>query len=224
VQDIVLTDVCPHSLGVMVVKQHTPGHMEQGFFEPIIDRNSPVPISRSKLLSTLHPEQDEIQIQVYQGESRKVEDNQKIGDLRVKGLKLPMGKPNSGAIDVRFTYDMNSLLEVEVTHLATNKKTAKVFEQRPGQLTESQIVEAIARLAPLKQHPRDTPHHRALLERANRLFAELVGELRQSLNHFIDSFEAALNTQDKERISQTAEDLETFMRPFFASEGGTDAP
>ncbi len=218
VGDFVLTDVCPHSLGVMVSKEHLPGHHEPGYFEPLIERNTTVPTSRSKSFTTLHPQQDEIRIQVFQGESRLVSGNQKVGEFTISGLKSKAGQRSPGEVDVRFTYDMNGILEVEVTILSTGQKVAKVFEERPGMMSQEQVAAAIRQLAPLKVHPRDLPPNRARLERANRLFADLSGPLRLSLNHLMDQFESALSLQDAERIAAAAEDLDSFMAPFFAAE------
>lgn len=220
VSELVLTDVSPHTLGVAVAKTLA-GQPESGYFEPLIDRNTTVPVSRSSTFSTLHPEQDDLKIEVFQGESRLVKDNRKIGDLLIRGMRHRPGQKMPGSVDVRFTYDMNGLLEVEVTVLSTGQKVAKVFEQRPGSMTPEQIAEAMARLAPLKVHPRDFPQHRARLERANRLFAELSGELRSSLGHFLDRFEAALARQDADMILDSGRDLDSFMSPFFRSEEGS---
>ncbi len=225
VGDLVLTDVCPHTLGISISKQLAPGHFEPGYFEPMIDRNTTVPISRSKSFNTLHPQQDEIRVQVFQGESRMVSENQLIGEFFIRGLRHQPGQKFPGVVDTRFTYDMNGLLEVEITNLNTNLKTSKVFQQRPGALTESEINDALARLAPLKQHPRDFPTNRARIERANRLFADLSGPMRSQLGDFIDQFEAALKAQDAASIQSTGQDLDQFMAPFFRSEaeGSFDA-
>jgi molecular chaperone HscC len=218
VGDLVLTDVCPHSLGVMISKQLAPGHHEPGYFEPLIDRNTTVPVSRSKNFNTLHPQQDEIRIQVYQGESRMVQENLKIGEVTINGLKHVPEQRRPGEVDVRFTYDMNGLLEVEVTNLNTGVKANKVFQQRPGMLTDAEISAALSRLAPLKIHPRDSLENRSRLERANRLFADLSGPLRNELNDFIDQFERALAQLDADGIRITGEELDRFMAPFFKAE------
>jgi molecular chaperone HscC len=93
---------------------------------------------------------------------------------------------------------------VEVTILATGQKLSKVFEERPGVLTPAQIAEAIARLAPLKVKQRDLPPHRARLERAARLFAELSGALRQQLSEALDAFESALAREGRAGHRPTA--------------------
>jgi len=218
VRDLVLTDVCPHTLGVAISKFVGPGRVENGFFSPIIDRNTTLPVSRSHMYSTMHPEQDEILLQVFQGESRLVAENLKIGQVRVPGMRHRPGQKNPGAVDVRFTYDMNGILEVEVTVEHSGMKLAEVFEQRPGTLSKVQIAEAIRLLQPIKVHPREAPANRARLERANRLFTELSGDLRERLTWLVDSFEAALHSQSPTKIEEAGRDLESFMTPFFRDE------
>lgn len=219
VGDIVLTDVCPHTLGLEVTKELSINRMEPGFFAPIIDRNTTVPVSRAQIFSTLHPQQDELSVKVYQGEARMTRDNQSIGEVKVKGLRHRPGQNRPGEVEVRFTYDMNGILEVEVAVMSTGKKLSEVFEQRPGTLSKAEIREAIARLQPLKMHPRDLLPNRARLERANRLFAELTGYARDSLTNLTDQFEAALESQDPTAIKQNGILLDQFMESFFKLEG-----
>jgi len=217
VKDLVLTDVCPHSLGVEVSKVMA-NQVHDGYFSPIIDRNTTVPLSRSERFNTLHAEQDEIFLKVYQGESRLVRENQRIGEIRVKGMKQRSGQKDAGVIDVRFSYDMNGILEVEVTILHSGQKISEVFEQRPGTLSKADIAEAIARLKPLKTHPRDSLPNRARLERANRLWSDVKGEERDVLTMLIDHFERSLASQDNARIREAGEELDSFLKPYFQSD------
>lgn len=218
VKDLVLTDVCPHSLGVEVSKALLPGHVQPGYFDPILDRNTTVPVSRSRTYCTMHPQQDEAMLKVYQGESRLTKDNHLIGQVRIPGLRCSPDQKDGGVFDVRFTYDMNGILEVEVTIRTTQKKLTEVFEQRPGTMSREQIAEALRKLAPIKVHPREAPANRARLERAQRLYAELTGILRDSLSQELDLFEAALASQDARLISTAASRLDAFMRPYFTNE------
>lgn len=218
VKDLVLTDVCPHSLGVEVSKALLPGHVQPGYFDPILDRNTTVPVSRSRTYCTMHPQQDEAMLKVYQGESRLTKDNHLIGQVRIPGLRCTPDQKDGGVFDVRFTYDMNGILEVEVTIRTTQKKLTEVFEQRPGTMSREQIAEALSKLAPIKVHPREAPANRARLERAQRLYAELTGVLRDSLSQELDLFEAALASQDARLIATAASRLDAFMRPYFTNE------
>lgn len=219
VEDIVLTDVCPHTLGVEMSKELSGGRSEPGYFAPIIDRNTTVPVSRSRLFHTLHPQQDHIEVLIFQGEARLTADNQKIGQVSITtGLRHMPGQQRPGEVDIRFSYDMNGILEVEVTVLSSGKKKSHIIEQRPGCLTKREIEEAIARLQPFKLHPRDLLPHRARLERAGRVYAELVGPARDHLNAVTDQFEIALESQDSLAIKQAAAVLDSFLRGFFEHE------
>jgi len=208
VDDIVLTDVSPHTLGVAVVRESPDGNHKEGYFAPVINRNSTLPTSHSEMFHTLHPKQDEVKMMIYQGESRMVADNHFLGEIIVKGLKEKSGQKNPGQVDVRFTYDMNGILEVELTILSTGVKLNKVFEQRPGTMTEKEVKAAIQSLQPLKIHPRDTLPNRTRLERANRLYENLNAAEREDLSQIIYGFESALDNQDKEHIEQISSILD----------------
>jgi molecular chaperone HscC len=85
-------------------------------------------------------------------------------------------------------------------------------------MTREQIAEALKLLGSLKQHPRESPANRALIERAHRLFTELTGLLRDALTQELDQFEAALESQDPKLISAASESLDAFMKPYFAGD------
>lgn len=219
VADIVLTDVCSHTLGISTTREISPGRFEDGYFSPIIDRNTTVPVSRSGVYSTNHPTQDEVLIQVYQGEGRKVHDNRKIGEVKVVGLRHRSGQQNPGEVEIRFTYDMNGLLEVEATVMETQKRVSRVFQQQSGSLSKEQIEATLQRLAPLKMHPRDKLPNRARIERSDRLFEELIGPARDHLSLLVANFETALESQDAEQINISAAVLDSFMNPHYSEEG-----
>ena len=71
-EEIVLTDVCPHTLGVETSREITPEKFEEGLFSPIIDRNSTVPVSRVERYYPVRDGQREVQFTIYQGESPMV--------------------------------------------------------------------------------------------------------------------------------------------------------
>jgi len=218
VKDLVLTDVCPHTLGVATARELVRGQVKDGYYTPLIDRNTTVPVSRAEIFNTMHPQQDELEIQVFQGEARMVDDNIPIGKLHIKGLRTKPNQRFPGMVEIRFSYDMNGILEVEITVMETGRKVSKVFEQRPGQLSKKEIADAIKRLAPLKVNPRDLLPNRARLMRADRLYAELIGPSREHLAQLVSQFEGALASQNKDDIAVTGAMLDSFMNPFFAEE------
>ncbi|MEG1681458.1 MAG: molecular chaperone HscC, partial [Stenotrophomonas sp.] len=109
-QEIVLTDVCPYTLGTQVSRQGPDGQMRPGYFHPIIQRNSVVPISREDCFHPANPQQNHIMIDIYQGESPMVDKNIKLGELRVPLSTRATDSDRS--VTARFTSDMNGLLQV----------------------------------------------------------------------------------------------------------------
>jgi molecular chaperone HscC len=108
-EDLVVTDVASHSLGVDTTRE-VGGRFVAGYFSPIIHRNTVVPTTRWGIYNTLYDDQTEILFRVYEGEARRAGDNRRIGEIRVG----PIPKARAGwPVQVRFTYDHNGMLEVE---------------------------------------------------------------------------------------------------------------
>ncbi len=96
---VVLTDVCPYTLDI----ETTSGddlRRNYGFYLPIIERNSMVPVSRVKTVSTLDDNQNAVKLCIFQGESRLVKYNIYLGELEVP---VPPRRAGEVRIEVRFT-------------------------------------------------------------------------------------------------------------------------
>lgn len=206
--EIILTDVCPYSLGISVVKCISADKLEEGYFSPIIERNTPIPVSRIERFFTVTDNQKQIQVEIYQGESRRVDGNIKLGELNVKVQPGPVGEQS---IDVRFTYDINGILEVEVTIVKTQEKTKIIIEKNPGTLSENEIAERFKALSELKIHPREKEENRLLLARGERLYEESLGELRDIISYQLDIFEKELSSQEEKRVKTAAKELKQFL-------------
>lgn len=195
--DVVLVDVCPYTLGINTSRA-TGGQRLRDVFAPIIERNTVVPVSREERFWALEDYQTRLQINVYQGESRQVGDNIMLGTL---DCRLPAVPARKNPVDVRFTYDVNGLLEVEVHVVASDETYRTVIQQGVNNLSESQVAERLAALAHLKIHPRDKAENRNLLERAKRLYEESIGSEREEVGELFDMFAAALESQDPDTIT-----------------------
>lgn len=208
VEDLVVTDVSPFTLGVMVVKDF--GHEKRpGYFLPIIQRNSTIPVSRVERLQTVAANQTSLLIKIYQGEARRVEDNLFLGEFEVKGI--PLG-PAGQEVDIRFTYDLNGVLEVEATIVETKKVVSHVIARHARGLSPRQIADAVKQMEKLKTHPREEAVNRLLLRRAERLYQELSLEGRVILGQLLDGFESALAMQNEAAISRNRTALEEFLQ------------
>jgi molecular chaperone HscC len=207
VEDLVVTDVAPFTLGIMIVKDF--GHERRdGYFLPIIQRNSTIPISRVERVATVSPNQTLLLVKIYQGEGRRVEDNLFLGEFEVKGIPPgPAGQP----VDIRFTYDLNGVLDVEATIVETKKKVSHVITRHARGLSAQQIAEAVRQMEKLKTHPREEAVNRLLLRRAERLYQELSLEGRVILGQLLDGFESALAMQNAEAIDRNRAALQEFL-------------
>jgi molecular chaperone HscC len=198
--EVVMTDVAPYSLGVATSMQLDAEVFSNGHFDAIIDRNTIVPASRVKRYYPIHPGQTRLEIKVYQGEARMAHDNIALGLLHID---VTEDDSEGGAVDVRFTYDVNGLLQVEATVASTGLTRTLLIEGNPGLLSEQEIAERFASLSKLKIHPRDRTELRTLSARAERMYQELRGEQRERLGAHILQFERALESQDS-RVFQPA--------------------
>jgi molecular chaperone HscC len=216
-KEVVMTDVAPYSLGVAVSRWLSDTTVTHGHFDPIIERNSTVPVSRSKSYVPNSGSQTSVDLHVFQGESRMVRDNVHLGTLHVPLPSLGAGaSPGDAAVEVRFTYDVNGLLQVEATVQKTQETFSLLIEGNPGLLSEAEIKERLASLSALKIHPRDRIENRTLLARAERIYQQLRGDVREWLGIRIAEFERVLALQDKRQIAamqrQFQEQLEQIER------------
>ncbi|MBY0573570.1 MAG: molecular chaperone HscC [Undibacterium sp.] len=196
--EVVMTDVAPYSLGVEVAMRLANNKNVSGHFSPIIERNSTVPISRVAQYHPIEDNQKILQLDIYQGESRLVKDNILLGSLELNLDPLPR---DQNGVDVRFTYDVNGLLEVQATMIRTQKVHKTVIQGNPGLLSEEDIAKRLIELEKLKMHPRDALEVRTLLARADRVYQQLKGEAREWLNHQIAELERVIETQDQKLIA-----------------------
>jgi molecular chaperone HscC len=204
-KEVVLTDVSPYSLGIDTSRQLDARMFSHGHFDALIERNCVVPVSRVKRYYPLHEQQTRLEINIFQGEARMANENVKLGQLLVP---IESGKPiEDNGVDIRFTYDVNGLLQVEATLVASGVTSAVVIEGNPGLLTEQEIAERLAGLTELKLQPRERMEFRTLLASAERLYQQLRGAEREALGDCIMLFERALETQDQRQFSAAAKVL-----------------
>ncbi|MGD8107003.1 Hsp70 family protein [Pantoea sp. FN0302] len=197
VEDVILTDVMPFSLGVETAKE-SHGSLESSFFLPLIERNTWLPVSKSKTVSTVADNQTSVLLKIYQGEGRRVKDNVYLGEMNID---VPPRGAGEVALDIRFTYTLDGLLEVQCQQIDGPNSARLVIEKVPGQMTAEQIEQSLQKLNNLKRHPRDRQENRDLLLRGSRLFERLLAEERVWIDNVMSVFEQALDSQDERRIA-----------------------
>lgn len=206
--DMVMTDVCPFTLGVAIAKEFGKETIG-GYFLPIISRNTPIPVSKEQIVETVAPNQLHLKVKVYQGDARKVEDNLYLGELSVTGLPPgPAGLP----VRLRFTYDLNGILEVEAFVETTGQHYRTVLTNHTKDLTPKEIEQAVRKMQDLKFYPRDLVENRRLILFAERVVGELAAEARDELDSSVDIFEHAMASGDRGLFEAARERLLDVLR------------
>ena len=197
-KEVVLTDVCPYTLGVDIAERLPSGALQQGIFAPIIERNSIVPASRERTFSTVTDGQRVVEMNVYQGESRKVSDNVHLGRLKIP---VPAGRAGEVAVNCRFTYDINGILEVDLHVPATGERRELVIVDDPDAVDPAELNKRREVLAALKVHPRDEQTNLAMLARMERCYEQSLGERRAMIGQWLSQFAAILEAQNPRAIA-----------------------
>jgi molecular chaperone HscC len=214
-REVVLTDVCPYSLGVDVSERLSNGSIRGGMFAPIIERNTVIPASREKSFSPLNDGQRSVEFTVYQGESLRCADNIALGKI---SIPLPAGRADGTTITCRFTYDINGLLEVDLFVPQSGERRQLVLMEETAPMSAIELDRRRELLAQLKVHPRELENNRSLIARGERCYEGALGERREHVGQCLSQFEQAVETQDPRTI-ETAR--ANFTKVLDAIEGET---
>lgn len=189
IRDMVLTDICPFSLGM---------ELYDGTFSPIIERNDTLPCSRSRVYSTARDFQDAMEFRIYQGESMMVKDNLLLGTLEIDGLPRQWAGEVSAV--ATFLYDINGILDIHVDR--PGKSVHKVIMNRNIGLSEEQLEEKLKELNHMAMYPKGKERDRLLIERARRVYMESTGQVREDLEREIRQYEYLLSHGKEKDIRQ----------------------
>ena len=207
IREVVLTDVCPFTLGTEVMVDN--GVFEEpGHYLPIIERNTVIPVSRTETVYTAHENQTRITVKILQGESRMSQNNLLLGELSVP---VPAGPKGKEAVDITYTYDVNSLLEVEVYVHSSKLRRKILIQSNQSRLSQEEAEKRMEALQYLKQNPRDEEPNRLALLRGERLYEEATGDARRAIDTAMMEFDRALKKQDRMEIERARDALNKFL-------------
>ena len=159
--DMVLLDVTPHTLGIMVVG---------GYFEELIPQNTTVPTSRSKPFTTVRDNQTAVKILVLQGESRRAEDNELLGEFILTGLR----RASAGEVEVEVTFEINAdgIVSVHAKDVETGKEQSITVTATSG-LTEDEIDEMMVDASDFAVTRREDEATEQVRQEAETIIAEI---------------------------------------------------
>lgn len=175
IKDVLLTDICPFSLGVGT---YNPERQDKLLMSFIIQRNSPLPVSKEKIFSTIADYQKVISFEIYQGEAMYAEDNILLGKMEVTVPPMPAGKVKCC---VRYTYDINGVLEVNVFIPMTGEKRQLVIVNKELGMTEEEIRQKLKEYENLKMSPFDNEENKYVLAWGERLFMQCNEEYQSAI-------------------------------------------
>ena len=207
IKEVILTDVCPFTLGTEVVVERGKDKHEAGYFAPIIERNTTIPASRTEQFRTVY-DQTKLNIHILQGESRFAANNISLGNLEVE---VPPNKAGAEVIDITYTYDINSLLEVEVKVVSTGEIKKMIIKNQEVDMTDEEIEARMKELSYLKIHPKDQEENQLLLLRGERLYEENTGEVRLRIEYELREFEKVLNERNEVEIANARKVLKDVL-------------
>lgn len=185
-RDMVMTDVCPFSLGIAVcndIKDQNP-HMAT-----IIARSSMLPVSRSESFYTLSDNQTHIRLRIYQGEGYYASENRQLGELTVR---VPAGPAGKHFVHVTFAYDINGILHVDAESSGGDRRETVIMNPRV-QLSEEELQEKIKELKGLRYVAGGSEEDHLLMAKAERLYEELLGREREKAAWILDAYRQAIS-------------------------------
>ncbi|MEM1517697.1 MAG: molecular chaperone DnaK [Nitrososphaerota archaeon] len=186
-KDIVLLDVTPLTLGVEVLG---------GLVEPIIERNTTIPVRRSKIFTTAADFQTAVEIHVVQGERPMAADNVSLGRFTLSGIPpAPRGVPK---IEVTFDINADGILTVTAKDLGTNKEMS-VKITAPHRLSKEEIDKMIKEAEKYAEEDRRKKEEAILINDAE----SLIYSVEKALSEFGDK----INQETKQKIEETMKSL-----------------
>ncbi|MEM2067477.1 MAG: molecular chaperone DnaK [Nitrososphaerota archaeon] len=191
-KDIVLLDVTPLTLGVEVLG---------GLVEPLIERNTTIPVRRSKIFTTAADFQTSVEIHVVQGERPMAADNVSLGRFTLDGIPpAPRGVPR---IEVTFDINADGILTVTAKDLGTNKEMS-VKITAPHRLSRGEIERMIKEAEQYAEQDKRRKEEAMLKNEAESLL--------YTVDKAMSEYGSRLSEESRNRIKEASERLREALK------------
>lgn len=215
----VLVDVTPYTFGTSALGD-LHGNMTPHLFVPLIRKNTPIPVTRSEVFYTLYPDQDAVEIKVYQGENENALDNIEVGSFMVEGLQ---GGPANQEIIATFSLDTSGLLQVSAREKATGLEKKITINNVLSGAGDDDLERARKRMQQLFSSGEEEEIENAekaagtqdaakvkagnIITQARDMLEEVAGDDREDLIDTIEALDEAIKTGDPRAFEEAFEDL-----------------
>jgi molecular chaperone DnaK len=193
--DLVLTDVCPYTLGTAPLRDGLFG--KRLVFDPLIPRNTTIPTEKAAIYTTASDYQTSVIIEVYQGESSDPENNERLGELRLTGI--PSARQGKEQIEVTFGYDMNGILQVKASVVSTGSQVS-------AEISTTGIKAKPALDLSKWEQAEGARQIRPLIRKAEKLIAS-GKDMGDDIGILVMRLKEALLLQNKEQADELREEL-----------------
>jgi len=216
--EMILLDVTPHALGIMTFGS---------YFEELIPQNTTVPTSRTKVFTTSRDNQTAVKILVMQGESKKADENELLGEFILTGLR----RAPKGHVEIEVTFEINTdgIVSVHAKDLETGQAQSIQVTATSG-LTQDEIKSMMENAKDYMVERRQDEEFEGIKQQAESLIAEVerlfpdvervVGgadfgrDAMSKAKRIVDATRSAIERSDTEAVKEQIEQLQRTERMF----------
>jgi molecular chaperone DnaK len=205
--EAILVDLTPHSLGIEVSEPTWHGYVHDRY-SILIHRNTTIPVTKEEVYSTLHPDQDRVDLKIYQGEQPIASKNTLLGDFAFSGLK-PEHDGELAQVTIQFSLDVNGILHVKAHDRGSGQEADITVAASKERLSQEQISQAHTRLAESLPALVVDEKSQAIVDRANRLLrgGQLEPQDAEDLVEALAMIEDARRLGNEEELQDWLEEL-----------------
>ena len=196
--DIVLLDVTPLTLGIETVG---------GVMTPIIDRNSYIPVKKTKTFSTVQDGQTQVNISVFEGERSMIKDNNLLGQFMLEGIpSAPRGQPQ---IDVTFELDANGILTVSAVEKGSGQENEITIKNDRNRLSDEEIERLVKEAEDAAE---DDKKAREIAQLKNQLEMSIYDVKNKLDSEKDDNIVDEIDDDDKDKLEEALDDVQDWMQ------------
>lgn len=209
---IILTDVAPFGLGIEVVSEV--GRQYMLTYEPLIQPNTTIPYSTNKTYTLLRADQQRVEVRLYQDNSGKAKLPSEAIDTGINAEITdipPAPDGNPYPVRIEFSYDINGIAKLKATIPNINKSVVLEYAQSAMRMDTQAIADAASRLRDLWKQNALAKEYEGLINKAERLLAQIPDRERFQLSDIVMDLKTALMNDDTEEIQSVGDRLVDFL-------------